>query len=73
MEKRNKLAYTLEEAADALNLSFPTMQVLVNRVDFPSFQIGNRWIIPADALKRWLDDQTMMSCNEKAAGILITH
>ena len=73
MEKRNKLAYTLEESAEALHVSRPTMQALVNRADFPAFRVGTRWIIPTDGLKSWLEEQTRLFCEEKATGITIIH
>lgn len=73
MEHRSRLTYTLSEAAEALHVSRPTMQALVYRADFPSFQVGRRWIIPADGLKRWLEDQAKMSCEEKATSMTIIH
>ena len=73
MSNVHPLAYNLSEAAEALHVSRPTMQTLVNRADFPSFQVGRRWIIPADGLKRWLEDQAKMSCEAKATGMTIKH
>jgi len=57
MNELPKLCYTLTQAAEAINVSRPTMLRLVNRDDFPAFRIGTRWIIPAEAFKNWLDTQ----------------
>ena len=65
MEKEKELAYTLEQAAEAIQVSRPTMANLVHRADFPSFQVGRRWIIPADGLKRWLDKQVELAREER--------
>lgn len=64
MNEPGPLTYNLSEAAEALHVSRPTMQNLVNRADFPSFRIGRRWLIPADALKRWLNEQTQSAVKE---------
>ena len=66
MDVNRRIAYNLNEAAEALHVSRPTMANLVHREDFPSFQVGRRWIIPADALKRWLEEQAETSCDKKA-------
>lgn len=57
MTELPKLTYTLTQAAEAINVSRPTMQRLVNRSDFPAFRTGKRWIIPADSFKDWLNNQ----------------
>lgn len=48
------LAYTLDEAAEVLRVSLPTLRTLVHRPDFPAFRVGKRWMIPDADLKRWL-------------------
>ncbi len=65
MSKTEKLSYSLETAAEALNISRPTMLEVVNRSDFPAFRIGRRWVIPAEGLHRWLDEQTRQAQSEK--------
>lgn len=65
MKETKGLTYTLEQAAEAIQVSRPTMQNLVHRADFPSFRVGRRWIIPADGLKRWLEEQVSLACEEK--------
>ena len=66
MKQKMELTYTLEQAAEAIQVSRPTMQTLVHRADFPSFRVGRRWIIPADGLKRWLEEQVGLACEERA-------
>ena len=57
MNELPKLSYTLTQAAEAINVSRPTMSNLVKRDDFPAFRSGTRWIIPAEAFKNWLNSQ----------------
>lgn len=65
MKETKGLTYTLEQAAEAIQVSRPTMQNLVHRADFPSFKVGTRWIIPADAFRRWLNEQVELAREEK--------
>ena len=65
MNEPGPLTYNLSEAAEALHVSRPTMLSLVHTDGFPAFRIGRRWIIPTDGLKRWLEDQARLSCEEK--------
>lgn len=57
MSGNEELAMNLAEAAEAIHVSIPTMRLLARRVDFPSFQVGNRWIIPVDPFREWLKAQ----------------
>lgn len=51
----NKLAYSPTEAAQAIGVSRTKMYDLLKTDGFPSRRIGGRIVIPADALKRWLE------------------
>ena len=53
----NQLAYNLDQAADAANVSKPTMLRLVNEDGFPAIRVGRRWVIPVDAFNAWLNKQ----------------
>lgn len=53
----DKLTYTLNDAAIAMNVSRPTMLAMVRRENFPAFRVGRRWIIPIDAFRQWLNEQ----------------
>lgn len=65
MKNKMELTYTLGQAAEAIQVSRPTMANLVQRADFPSFRVGRRWIIPVDALRRWLDEQAQSYAEER--------
>ena len=51
----NKLALSVAEMAEALGVSRTTAYELVNREGFPSAHLGQRIVVPVDALKRWLE------------------
>ena len=51
------LAYNLSEAAEAVNVSRPTMAALAKTEGFPAFRVGPRYLIPVDALNAWLIKQ----------------
>ena len=51
----DKRALSVAEMAETLGISRTTAYELVNREDFPSMRIGQRIIVPVDALDRWLD------------------
>lgn len=52
-----QLAYNLAQAAEAANVSEPTMRHLVNTEGFPAIRIGRRWVIPVEAFNAWLNQQ----------------
>lgn len=54
---QDRLAYTLHEASRMVGVSAPTMSEWVRIPGFPAFRSGKRWIIPAAALERWLNEQ----------------
>jgi len=56
-----KLAFTLKEAAEAANVSEPTMRNWVHIKGFPAFRTGKKWIVPVDAFRRWLEQQAGVS------------
>lgn len=57
MAESEKLAFTVQEAADALGLSTDTVYQLVHRADFPAIRVGRAVRISRKLLERWLDDQ----------------
>ena len=57
MDKTDKLAYTLSQAASAINVSRPTMTQLVRQKDFPAIRVGRKWLIPVHPFERWLEMQ----------------
>lgn len=50
-------ALNLDEAARYMGINHVTMSALVRRPDFPAFRMGRRWVIPRDALVRWLNEK----------------
>lgn len=52
-----RLAYTVEEAAEALGVSRSIMYTLVHREDFPAIKIGKRRMISTTLLAEWVETQ----------------
>lgn len=57
MEEKKMIAYNMKEAAAACGVSTGTMQMMVNREDFPAFRVGRRWVIPRASFEEWLKRQ----------------
>lgn len=54
-----KLAYRVPEAAKLLDISRAQAYLLVARGQLPAIRLGGRSIrIPADALRRWVQEKT---------------
>lgn len=53
----NPLAYSMDEAAQVLGVSKPTLYKYVNREDFPSFKLGGRILVSSDGLREWVQKQ----------------
>lgn len=53
----DRLAYSVEEAAQALGVSRPTVYTLMKRDDFPAFKVGGRTLISAEGLRAWVAAQ----------------
>lgn len=69
MKNTPELTLTIEQAAEAIQVSRPTMLTLVHQSDFPSFRVGRRWMIPAAGLERWLDAQVERAQAERKVGV----
>ena len=52
-----RLAYTVTEAAQAAGVSRPTIYRWTHMEGFPVARIGGCTRIPAEAFKRWLNQQ----------------
>ena len=50
-----QIALTVEQAAQSLGISRPTMLELTRKAGFPCFRVGRRILIPRRALLDWLD------------------
>ena len=53
-----ELTINATKTAKVLNVSRSTVYQLMKRDDFPSFKVGNRTLIPVEALRRWVEKQT---------------
>lgn len=69
MNTTHELTLTIEQAAEAIQVSRPTMLTLVHQSDFPSFRVGRRWIIPVSGLERWLDAQVEQAQADRKADV----
>jgi len=54
----DKLTMTVDEVSVAMGISRPKAYELTAREDFPLIRIGRRKVIPVEAFRRWLDEQT---------------
>lgn len=55
-----KLALTLEQAAESIQIGIPAMRVLIHQPEFPAFRVGKRWVIPVDAFQQWMQAQAFV-------------
>ena len=53
-----KITMTVTELATLMGLSKPKAYQLAAQKGFPCIQVGRRRVIPIDAFKRWLNEQT---------------
>lgn len=53
----SKLVLSPKDVRAATGWSMPTVLELFNRDDFPSWKMGTRWAISADAFKAWIEGQ----------------
>jgi len=52
-----KLAYSVDEAAQVLGVSRSTIYNLIHRADFPALKVGNRQLISREGLAAWVRKQ----------------
>lgn len=57
MKKLDQIAYTVSDAAQAVNVSRPTIYRWMHLDGFPVARIGGCTRIPAEAFKRWIDEK----------------
>lgn len=57
---QGRIALRPKEAAPLIGVGVNRIYELCHRTDFPSIRVGNSFVIPVDALCRWLDRQTEM-------------
>lgn len=55
---RQKLTYSVPEAAKILGVSASKMYEVVKIDGFPTIKIGGRLLVSAKGLERWIDEQS---------------
>lgn len=53
-----KLCLRVDECAESIGLSAPTIYELIRAHDFPAIRYGKKWVIPVEPLRRWIDEYT---------------
>lgn len=59
IEISEKIALTVQETADLLSVSVPTVYKLVKRGDFPALKIGGRTLVSRGRLIDWVNTQSV--------------
>lgn len=54
----DKLVLSVTETAKLLGVSRPTVYTLLRKEGFPVFSVGNRRLISAEGLRRWVAEQS---------------
>ena len=61
-ELQGRLALRPREAAPLIGVGYNKIYELCHRADFPAISMGAGYVIPVDALRRWLNAQVL--CKE---------
>lgn len=56
-ENVSKVAYSVKEASVALGVNINTMYELVRQSEFPSFKLGNKFLVSVKGLEDWVSKQ----------------
>ncbi|MCD7886483.1 MAG: helix-turn-helix domain-containing protein [Clostridiales bacterium] len=57
-----RLTLDAKGVAEALGVGVNQAYTLMHDPTFPSFRVGRRWLVSADALKAWLQKQSGADC-----------
>ena len=52
-----KLVYNIGELAEVLGIGLPAARNMIHVQGFPALKVGGRYLIPKQALQRWLDNR----------------
>ena len=55
MENNKKLAYSRKEVAELLGIHLNSVDRYIKQGAIPARKLGSRWLIPASALRAWLE------------------
>ena len=53
----DKLVYSVPELAEVLGVGLPAARNMIHIQGFPALKVGGRYLIPKQALQRWLDNR----------------
>ena len=56
-KEKIKLTLSVQEAAELLGVSVPTVYKLIHAESFPSFKVGSRTLISYSQLVEWVEQQ----------------
>ena len=62
MEITEKLALSVDEAAQLIGVSKPTMYNIIHTPNFPCFKVGTRTLISRTKLAEWVENQAEGRC-----------
>ena len=54
-----KLAYTIEEASEAIGVCKTTMYKMAKQPGFPAVKVGKKYLIHAKGLEEWLSSNSV--------------
>ena len=57
LSPEDKLVYNIGELAEVLGVGLPAARNMVHIAGFPALRVGGRYLIPKQALQRWLDNR----------------
>jgi len=57
LSPEDKLVYNIGELAEVLGVGLPAARNMIHIQGFPALKVGGRYLIPKQALQRWLDNQ----------------
>jgi excisionase family DNA binding protein len=53
----DKLVFNVGELAEVLGIGLPAARNMIHIEGFPALKVGGRYLIPKQALQRWLDNR----------------
>lgn len=63
LSPEDKLVFNVGELAEVLGIGLPAARNMIHIQGFPALKVGGRYLIPKQALQRWLDNRAGSSQN----------
>lgn len=57
LSPEDKLVFNVGELAEVLGIGLPAARNMIHIEGFPALKVGGRYLIPKQALQRWLDNR----------------